>query len=249
MLPIRAASVLTRAVYGLGRSALAATRLQAHHLGMRPKVILHNAVSADGRTTGLAPNFGLFYQLARHWDEDLTLAGSDTILAALRQAPEPPSQAPLDPSRRGRLAVIDSRGRIKDWRRVKMWPFWSAFVSICAGSTPREHRDYLRYQDVEDLTAGEERVDLSLALQEIATRYGAATVRVESGGTLNGALLRQALVDEVSLLLHPVLVGGMSPHTIYRTLDFAANTPIEMKLRDCQMLDGAYAWLRYDVVR
>ena len=32
-------------------------------------------------------------------------------------------------------------------------------------------------------------------------------VRVDSGGALNGALLRAGLVDEISLLVHPVLVG------------------------------------------
>jgi len=51
----------------------------------------------------------------------------------------------------------------------------------------------------------------------------------------------RASSDEVSLLLHPVLVGGMSPHTIYRTVDMASAAPIEMKLRDCQMLAGDYA--------
>ena len=32
-------------------------------------------------------------------------------------------------------------------------------------------------------------------------------MRVDSGGALNGALLRAGLVDEISLLVHPVLVG------------------------------------------
>ncbi len=216
---------------------------------MRPKIILHNAVSADGRTTGLAPNLGLSYKIAGDWDADVTLAGSDTILAALRQSPDVSSIPTPDPCSNGRLAVIDSRGRVKDWRSVKAWPFWQTFVSISARSTPRQHLEYLRYQRVDDLTAGDHRVDLSLALHELAQRYGARTIRVESGGTLNGALLRQNLVDEVSLLLHSVLVGGMSPHTIYRTVELAPDAPVEMKLHDCQMLDGDYAWLRYRVVK
>lgn len=216
---------------------------------MRPRVILHNAVSADGRTTGLAPNLGLFYGLADRWEEDVTLAGSDTILAALRQSTEASPPALAGHAAGGRLAVVDSRGRVKDWRHVKAWPFWSEFVSIDTEDTPHQHRDYLRYQEVDEITAGTRRVDLALALEELAERYGARTVRVESGGTLNGALLRQGLVDEVSLLMHPVLIGGMSPHTIFRTLDVDTNAPIEMKLSDCQVLDGGYAWLRYEVVR
>jgi 2,5-diamino-6-(ribosylamino)-4(3H)-pyrimidinone 5'-phosphate reductase len=216
---------------------------------MRPRVILHNAVSIDGRTTGLAANLGLFYGLTDRWDEDVTLAGSDTVLAALRQSAEASPPASASNAAGGRLAVIDSRGRVKDWRHVKAWPFWSEFVSVDTDDTPRQHREYLRYQEVEEITAGNHRVDLALALEELAERYGAHTVRVESGGTLNGALLRQGLVDEVSLLLHPVLVGGMSPHTIFRTMDVDTDVPIEMKLSDCQVLDDGYAWLRYEVAR
>ena len=216
---------------------------------MLPKVILHNAVSVDGRTTGLDPNLGLFYEIAGDWDADVTLAGSDTILAALRQGSDTASMPATDPGSKGRLAVIDSRGRVKDWRSVKSWSLWQTFVSIGARSTPHQHLEYLRYQQIDDLTAGNERVDLSLALQELSERYGAGTIRVESGGTLNGALLRQNLVDEVSLLLHPVLVGGMSPHTIFRTLELAPDTKIEMKLSDCQMLAEDYAWVRYAVVK
>ena len=37
---------------------------------------------------------------------------------------------------------------------------------------------------------------------------GAKLVRVESGGVLIGALLRDGLVDEVSLLVHPCLSDG-----------------------------------------
>lgn len=221
---------------------------------MLPRVVIHNAVSADGRTLGFAANLDLFYKLAARWDEDVTLAGSNTILAALQQPAEKdsdgaseetsPGAAP-DKPQGGTLAVVDSRGRIKNWRQVKRWPFWSRHVSVCAESTPSQHFAYLRYQEVDALAAGDKRVDLRLALEELNRLYAARTVRVESGGTLNAALLRQGLVDEVSILVHPTLVGGMSPPTIFRTLDLPQ--PIDLDLAGCQELDDKYVWLRYDV--
>ncbi len=45
------------------------------------------------------------------------------------------------------------------------------------------------------------------------------TVRVDSGGKLNGELLRLGLVDEISLLVHPYLVGGQSPASMFRAAD------------------------------
>jgi 2,5-diamino-6-(ribosylamino)-4(3H)-pyrimidinone 5'-phosphate reductase len=226
----------------------------ADHRGMLPTVVLHNAVSADGRTAGFGANLGLFHEIAGRWHEDVTLAGSDTILAALRHGPDEAETNEMRQAAAGarsgvRLAVIDSRGRIKDWRRIKTWPFWDSFLSISSSATPGQHLAYLSYQDVDNLTVGERRVDLGQALEAFSNRYGAKTVRVESGGTLGGELLRQGLVNEVSLLLHPLLVGGMSPPTIYRTLELDADSPVTLKLLECQKLQDAFVWLRYEVTK
>ena len=43
----------------------------------RPHVVAHVAVSLDGATTGFEPDVGRFYELARTWSEDVTLAGAD----------------------------------------------------------------------------------------------------------------------------------------------------------------------------
>jgi 2,5-diamino-6-(ribosylamino)-4(3H)-pyrimidinone 5'-phosphate reductase len=58
------------------------------------------------------------------------------------------------------------------------------------------------------LFTGEERVDLVAVLAMLAEREGAGVVRVDSGGALTGALLDAGLVDELSLLVHPCVVGG-----------------------------------------
>ena len=47
-----------------------------------PQVILHNAVSVDGRIDWITPELGVFYGLASRWKEDATLAGS-IVSAAL----------------------------------------------------------------------------------------------------------------------------------------------------------------------
>lgn len=39
---------------------------------------------------------------------------------------------------------------------------------------------------------------------------------------MNGVLLRAGLVDEVSVLIHPSLVGGMSPRSFFRAPDLTS---------------------------
>ena len=68
-----------------------------------------------------------------------------------------------------------------------------------------------------------------------------ASVRVDSGGVLNGALLQAGLVDEISLLVHPLLVGD-APRW------YGASAPASLEFVAADVLDGGLAWLRHRTV-
>lgn len=51
---------------------------------MLPYVVIHSAVSVDGRMDRLDVDMGLYYSLLPTWNEDLTLCGSETMLRADR---------------------------------------------------------------------------------------------------------------------------------------------------------------------
>jgi 2,5-diamino-6-(ribosylamino)-4(3H)-pyrimidinone 5'-phosphate reductase len=222
---------------------------------MLPRVILHNAVSLDGRMDWFTPDIGLFYELTSHWKEDATLAGSNTIFnpdEAHADEPEashqPSKGAPQDT--RPLLAVPDSRGRVRNWRWLRSQPYWRETVALCSRSTPKEHLQYLDSIPVDYVISGDDRVDLRGALQELNRQYGVKVIRVDSGGTLNGVLLRAGLVDEVSVLIHPSLVGGSTPRTLFRATDLTSpGGVIRLKLSHCEQLSGDVVWLRYDVLR
>jgi 2,5-diamino-6-(ribosylamino)-4(3H)-pyrimidinone 5'-phosphate reductase len=215
---------------------------------MLPRVILHTAVSADGRTTGFAPDIGMYYSLAQKWREDATLTGADTILAAPEgtAADDPPGTAPANEPGDARplLAVADSRGRVRCWKALREAGLWRHMIALVSQSTPREYLDYLAARHVEAIAAGDGRVDLRAALAQLAARHGVRTVRADSGGTLNAALLAAGVVSEVSLLVHPVLVGGAGARTaVHSPSPFAA--PLQMQVAGVEQLEGGLLWLRY----
>lgn len=220
---------------------------------MLPRIVLHNAVALDGRVDHLAPDLGLFYGLAARWHEDATLAGSDTLLAApdgtVADGEAVPAAAPPAPGdARSLLVAPDSRGRLRCWRALLASGIWRAGVALCSLATPPGHLDYLRRSGVEAITAGEDHVDLVAALEALAARHGVGVVRVDSGGTLNGVLLRLGVVSEVSVLVHPALVGGLTPGSIFRAPDLGPDgAAIPLRLRQVESLAGDVVWLRYDV--
>jgi len=223
---------------------------------MKPRIILHNAVSADGRMDWFEANLETYYELAGRFDEDVTLAGSGTMLqsplgeALAREPEEIPEPAEIDPADARRiLAVPDSRDRIKNWTSLRTLPFWRDVLALSSSTAPPAQIERFKRQGIPYFLAGRTRVDLGAALAAIAGRYNAKTIRVDSGGTLNGVLLRRGLVDEISLLVHPQLVGGISPRTIFRADDLtSAEDVIRLELTANETLSGGLVWLRYNVI-
>ena len=113
---------------------------------MKPKVILHNSVSLDGRIrlsntlsiighiTGFFPEMGLHYQLVGTWRPDVHLSGSGTMLAMEEEVPaetEDDLQAPDEPAQddsRNTLVIADSRGKVRFWHFLRKQPFWNNII-------------------------------------------------------------------------------------------------------------------------
>ena len=164
---------------------------------MLPRVVLHMAVSLDGRYDWFTPDIGLFYELAGNWHEDITLTGAATILAAEdeliasvaagRASGVRGDDQGTGAGKRPLLVVPDSRGRISCWPALRVQPYWRDVYALCSRATPAEYLESLDEQGVGYFVAGDDHVDLRAALVHLRERFGAEMVRADSGGTLNGA--------------------------------------------------------------
>lgn len=222
---------------------------------MKPWVIIHNAVSLDGRIDWFEPDLVLFYDMTSRWEEDATLAGVDTLLAVPEDMERESLPGPFAPEHseedtRPILVVPDSRGRLADWDYWRRLPYWKACVVLCSKRTPASYLKQLDNQDIRYLVTGHDHVDLADALHRLHTNFGISTIRVDSGGTLSGVLLRAGLVDEISLLIHPQLVGGTTPRSFFRAPDLESEKGvIELKLSHLEEVKDGLIWVIYEVVK
>ena len=225
---------------------------------MLPYVVIHNEMSLDARMDGLEVDMGRFYTLAGTWHEDCTLVGSETLLAGMPElgdASEPVALEPGDDGHEGGasadaplLAAVDSRGLLPGLGQLRGQPYWRDVVALCAARTPAAHLGLLRADGVSAIVTGDERVDLRRALEVLEDEHGVKTVRVDAGGSLVGALLREGLVHEVSVVIEPRLVGGESHRWLMRAADAGPGDVVSLRLRELERLDDDALWLRYDVV-
>lgn len=98
------------------------------------------------------------------------------------------------------------------------------------------------YEDVIDFH------DLFRRLKEV---YGAQRVTVQSGGNMNALLLRKGLIDAVSVVVAPILVGGNDTSTLIDG-DSLTSTSDVSKLRTLEvqkvaMLKDSYLHIEYTV--
>jgi len=224
-----------------------------HEPDMLPKVILHTAMSLDGRITNFPADIDLYYTLAAQWNPDAILFGSGTILAAPtlevsaehREMFTPPADAP-DP--RPLMVIADSRGRVRCWETLKTWPYMRDLVAFCSASTPAEYCQYLSSCNIRSIVAGKDQVDMRAAFLELNREYGVKTVRVDGGGILNSVLLHEGLVDEVSVLIHPFIAGGKADPTLCDPLKAGiSDLQIPLTHQHTEVLGNGIIWARYSL--
>ncbi len=219
----------------------------------QPKIVLYNTVSVDGRLDWFPADVGLFYSLIGVWNEQATLCGSNTILATgEHDLPETEDDfatpTPDANDARPLLVICDSQGRVNNWHMLKRAKLWKGYISLCSKKMPQNHLEYLGTRNIDIIITGEDKVDLKSAIEALYDKYKIERIRVDSGGTLNGVLLRQGLVDEVSALINPSLVGGESSRSIFKAPDLKdGNGVISLKLIETKPLDNDHVWLRYEV--
>ena len=185
-------------------------------LRQTPWVRLKIAASLDGRTAlDNGASQWITSEAARadgqHWRAraDVLLTGSGTV-----RADDPRLDVRLpDAARQPRLAVVDSRLQTPPTARL-FDPARSVTLYAAQVDAQREQALAARGAQVVRMPGpsadGMPRVDLQALLADLA-RKETNEVHVEAGATLNGALLRAGLADELLLYLAPRLLGQGRP--------------------------------------
>lgn len=224
---------------------------------MKPRVIIHTAMSLDGRITNFPADLELYYSLAAQYNPDAILFGSGTVLAAVRDNPAlevPPEHEemfappPGQPDPRPLLVIADSRGQVRCWDAIRKWPYMRDVLALCSRATPREYLEYLKERRINTIVTGTERISMREALEALNRDYQVTVVRVDSGGTLNSVLLHEGLVDEVSVLIHPVIAGGTPVPTLCDP-EQAGITGLQVPLvhKSTEVLKDGIVWSQYTV--
>lgn len=95
----------------------------------------------------------------------------------------------------------------------------------------------------------EDAADLRTGLEVVGREFGIRSVSVQGGGILNGALLADGLVDELSLVIYPGIDGLSGIPSIFEYVGDATDHPAggqSLQLLSAEQREHGVMWLRYN---
>jgi riboflavin biosynthesis pyrimidine reductase len=218
----------------------------------RPLIILNIFASIDGRLT-TAPNRNVaeWTQLGldggandvshRLFDElecDGLISGSESLIVWGNH------YVPLDtevywPKKSKAYIVFDGRGRLNFVQT-------EGLLVVTRSNVHPEYIHQLREKNIQYITAGDgDQIDLPIALQKLY-ESGFRRLGLTGGGKINGAFLRQNLIDEFSIVVAPVAVGGTNTPTIFDSNDANSVSDLTaLELIQSRVINDNLIWMHY----
>ncbi|MBR1197236.1 dihydrofolate reductase family protein [Bradyrhizobium sp. AUGA SZCCT0240] len=235
---------------------------------MRPYIICHMSTSIDGRLhpsrfTRAAP--GISWDVLRAYHEkmherfeaDGWIVGRKTMgemakgaERSIAEASKVPREAHIAERHGRKLAVaIDPSGHV---HYGKDNVGGDHVVAVLGEQVSDAYLAELREDGVSYVFAGEKGDELSRAMEQLASLFGARKLLLEGGGKINGAFLKHGLIDEFSTLIFPAVDGVAGTQSIVDYSGPEGDRPgagQALRLTHCEALDGGMVWLRHAVER
>lgn len=96
------------------------------------------------------------------------------------------------------------------------------------------------------------KVDFADLFRKLKREYGIKRLTIQSGGTLNAVLLRNKLIDRVSIVVAPCLIGGKDTASLIDGESLHSQKELKhikaLKLKECNVLKNSFIHVVYDVI-
>ena len=201
---------------------------------MRPYIICHMVTSIDGKVTGdflfqdeCAEATDTYYRINRERKADGFICGRVTMEESFTGGwyPDLSQYKPVRHDMDMKMDFIvddlsgfyaiafDTHGKL-GWRSNKIIdpdgdPGYDGaqIIEVLSEEVDERYLGYLEAMEIPYIFAGESAIDVELALFKLKTIIGCETLLLEGGSIINGAFERAGVVDELSLVVAPMIAG------------------------------------------
>lgn len=196
---------------------------------------------------------------------DMFLEGCNMLVAENQELTElPPYDGDLEvlyqdylpddiinrPGRKTWTSVVDGRGRFRNGYTADGDDPKTYMVHLTTETAPPEYLSFLRQRSIPYLIEGQNKVNLPQMFDKVKTKLNVQTIATSSGGKLSGALIRNSLLDEINILLSPIVIGGYTVPTLFASPEpnWPTILPHKLQLLEVKNFMNNKLWLRYKVI-
>jgi len=200
----------------------------------RPYIICHMVASIDGKVTGdflfqpeCAEATEVYYRLNRELKADGFICGRVTMEGSFTGGfyPDLSRYKPVHHDMNKKMDFVvddlsgfyaiafDTHGKL-GWKSNKIIdpdgdPGYDGaqIIEVLSEDVDERYLGYLESMEIPYIFAGEKSINVELALLKLKNIIGCNTLLLEGGSIINGAFERAGVVDELSLVVAPVVAG------------------------------------------
>jgi riboflavin biosynthesis pyrimidine reductase len=226
--------------------------------GTKPYVICHMMSSLDGHalTDGWDRPFkkaagALYESLAEQFKFDAWICGRVTMQEishgddypkglATEAIPRTPHFAKRDA--KIYAVSIDPHGKVAWKSNVALG---AHVIEVLTEAVADNYLAYLQSIGVSYMFGGKTAIDLERVVTVLAEELGLKRIVVEGGPTVSGSFVNAGLVDEISVLVLPIVDGRGEHPASFEVGKEAWKAPAYLSLTSAEVQDGGGVWLRY----
>lgn len=166
---------------------------------------------------------------------------------ALSKPKDPIERKPFigDKDARSFAVAIDSKGKL----------IWTSnetggdhIIEVLTEQVSDEYLNFLQQKKVSYIFAGKNEMNFELALEQLGSLFNINTLMLEGGGLINGSILNEGLIDELSILIVPVADASPDIPTTFELGGYhQKNVSQHLHLKEVRQLENAVLWLKYIV--
>ena len=229
----------------------------------RPKIICHILQSVDGNIDGdfftlpeLSPAYRAFSRIREEYACDAVISGATTAAEIYRGrfVDNLPTSSERWPRTDWKARQADRYAVVIDGTGSVRWESGSVerrgeklhVIVVLQENASDAYISHLRKAGVSYIFAGKDSVDLPLAARKLKELFGIQSLLLSGGGVVDWSFLQAGLIDEISLVIPPVIDGGVRLPSAFDDSPLAAgHAPVAVSLVDAEKLEGDTIRLRY----
>lgn len=227
----------------------------------RPYIICHMVMSIDGKVTSdflRKPECELpsksYYKINRDYRADAFACGRITMEESFTRSYQPDlsrfadviiqrEDYIADKNARFFAIAFDRHGRL-GWTTSKIVdddPGYGGahIIEILCENVTDAYLAYLQSIGVSYIFVGKDKLDLSLALDKLYSLFNIKKLLLEGGSIINGAFERDNMIDELSLVLAPIVAGKDGKPLFFDSI------VQDYTLTETKLLSDSVIWLNY----